>query len=624
MNFISPQNLGFLGLGAFIVLLYILRLKRRERVVSSTLLWESAMRDLQANAPWQKLRTSLLLWLQLLFIVLAALALARPAIKVLAGGGQNIAIILDASASMQATDVAPSRFASAQNQARALVNALASNDGATIIAAGDKTRTLIGFTRDKNALQRAINNARAADTGCDLREAITLANSLLRAGERSGSGQIYVLSDGGVAPLTDVPKGGAGIQFVKIGNRSDNLAITALSARRGYNSGSNGEVFVTVKNFGAAPKTVDLELRHDDNLIAVRKLNIAAHGTASQLFKDTGFSSGTFSARFDADDDLKSDNIAYATLDAPRAIRVLLLTQGNVFLERALNLDPNVQLSRGLSKDATPASTRGYDIVVCDGEAPKNLPESNQLLLGGAMTSMAPVTRETGEAQNPSVVDFDRRHPVTQFSPWSDIRISRSVAATPLPWGKTVVEGEKTPLVVVGERGNNRVVWCGFDLRETDLPLRVTFPIFITNALRWLSAPRGVASTRDGTPLRAGDTISLEVPDGTKTVTVTRPDKSTQQVALRDTPLLYDDTTQVGEYSAVANDAKTPWKQNFAVSLLSATESDTEPRDALKTGAGQNVGGETKARANRELWGYIVLAGLALLGLEWWVYHRGV
>jgi hypothetical protein len=58
MNLISPQNFSFAGLIGIIVLLYVLRLKRREHVVSSTMLWQSALRDLQANSPWQKLRSS--------------------------------------------------------------------------------------------------------------------------------------------------------------------------------------------------------------------------------------------------------------------------------------------------------------------------------------------------------------------------------------------------------------------------------------------------------------------------------------------------------------------------------------------------------------------------------------
>jgi hypothetical protein len=157
MNLISPQNFLFAGLIGIIVLLYVLRLKRREHVVSSTMLWQSALRDLQANSPWQKLRSSLLMWLQIAFLVLAVLALVRPALRVLTSGGQNIAIIVDASGSMAATDVNPSRFERARAEANRLINALSTGDSATVISAGSQTRVLASLTSDKNVLKRAIS-----------------------------------------------------------------------------------------------------------------------------------------------------------------------------------------------------------------------------------------------------------------------------------------------------------------------------------------------------------------------------------------------------------------------------------------------------------------------------------
>ena len=169
MNFISPQNLLFLPLIGIVILLYVLRLKRKERVISSTLLWQTALRDLQANAPWQKLRSSLLMWLQILFLVVAILALIRPAIKVLAGGGQSIAIIMDSSASMAATDVAPSRLGFAKSEASRLINALSSGDEAMLISAGAQTRVLTPLTTAKNQIKSALNKAKTTDTNCNLR-----------------------------------------------------------------------------------------------------------------------------------------------------------------------------------------------------------------------------------------------------------------------------------------------------------------------------------------------------------------------------------------------------------------------------------------------------------------------
>ncbi len=619
MSLISPLNLLFAGLLGAIVLLYMLRLKRRERVVPSNLLWQSAIRDLQANTPWQKLRSSLLMWLQLAFLALAVFALARPAIKVFAAGGQTVAIIIDGSASMGATDVSPTRFDNARSRADKLINTLASSDSGTVLLAGARTRVLAPLTAEKNSLKRAIDNAGQTDTSSDLRESIVLAASLLRDKKNP---QIYVFSDGAAPALQDLDVGKVGLQFVKIGNSGDNLAITAMDARRDYGGTNNAQVFATVSNFGDAPKNINLELSRDGNLLTVRPMKIPAStvkdgartpGTASELFDNLNFDSGLFSAKFDSQDALPSDNMAWANLDAPRRLSVLL-TGDNLFLERALNLDPNVKVFVG-----APPANQQFDVVVCDGNVPPNLPDTNQLLFN-VITPLAPVEK-TGIAEQPSVADYDRQNPVTRYAPWNDIRFVQSQAVKLKPWGQSVVDAERTPLVVAGEKGGKRVVWCGFDLRDTDLPLRVAFPIFITNSLRWLTAPRGLDSNNEGATLRTGGAVPLFAPEAVKQINISGPGGFKTVVPNRGdgAPVLFDGAARVGQYTATGND----WKQNFAVSLLDKRESDITPRDALKIGDTKQVSAENNARANKELWGYIIVAALALLGLEWWVFHRG-
>src|ERR1041385_4890362 len=85
--------------------LYFLKLRRREMLISSTLLWKKAIQDLQVNAPFQKLRKNLLLFLQLLLLLLLAFAFARPVMNYSQGAGKIAVIAIDRSASMGAADV---------------------------------------------------------------------------------------------------------------------------------------------------------------------------------------------------------------------------------------------------------------------------------------------------------------------------------------------------------------------------------------------------------------------------------------------------------------------------------------------------------------------------------------
>ena len=74
----------------------MLRLRRQEITVSSSMLWRQVMQDRQANAPWQKLRRNLLLYLQLLVLALLVLALARPFVESAGLPPGNLVVILDA------------------------------------------------------------------------------------------------------------------------------------------------------------------------------------------------------------------------------------------------------------------------------------------------------------------------------------------------------------------------------------------------------------------------------------------------------------------------------------------------------------------------------------------------
>src|ERR1041385_1062437 len=139
MHFFSPLSLLWLApLAGLIVLMYILKLRRRDVVVSSTWLWRQVIRDVQANAPFQKLRKNLLLFLQLLAVALLVLLLARPFWKGRGLGGRSVVIVVDNSASMGAKDVGKSRLDEAKRAAMEVVNDMRTEDQMMVLAAGSR------------------------------------------------------------------------------------------------------------------------------------------------------------------------------------------------------------------------------------------------------------------------------------------------------------------------------------------------------------------------------------------------------------------------------------------------------------------------------------------------------
>src|SRR5581483_2863329 len=179
--------------------LYFLKVKRPEVRVANLVLWSRHQADRQANAPWQRLRWSALLLLQLLAALVLALALMRPGVVGAAGVGRTTVVLIDASASMQATDVAPSRFGAALAQAHSLVDSLPPNEQMAIVLMGEHAQLLAAPTGDQTLLGAALGRARPGSGASDLGQAISLANAIL-SGRPAGA--IDLIGDGHSTPPT--------------------------------------------------------------------------------------------------------------------------------------------------------------------------------------------------------------------------------------------------------------------------------------------------------------------------------------------------------------------------------------------------------------------------------------
>ncbi|MBN2503625.1 MAG: BatA and WFA domain-containing protein [Anaerolineales bacterium] len=631
MSFLAPLAL-ILGLLAVpIIILYMLKLRRKQVQVSSTLLWHILLRDRQANTPWQRLKRNLLLFLQLAILAALVLALGRPSIPVPVIASGSVIVLLDASASMNATDVSPTRFAAAKDVALQLANGLGAGDKMTVIAVSRQPQTLVAHSSDLVELRAAIEAAASSQSEADWPAAIALA-----AGATGSAPQIttVIVSDGGIgtaaqrsgiAPQFQLPSLPGEVRYVPIGVSSNNLSISALALSP---TSRGAELFARVTNHGESERAVILSLYRDGKLFDAQRLAIPAGEEATRVFTGLPNERAAYSAQLSpvaengaAVDSLPLDDTAYAVYQPGVEGRTLLVSPGNFFLEQLLVALPDVKPFRATLETDTEGNpgeitlpTEAFDLYVFDGVLPAELPDNDLLLVNPPENDLFAVTGVTDAVSGVELSD----HALNRFTTWGDVSILQTKLVELPPWGETILRSNQGPLIFVGEQGGRRVAVVAFDLHDSDLPLQISYPILFSNLIRYLNP--GLAFDT-GQTLHPGDVLTINPEPGIETLTVTTPSGQTSTFETGESGVNYAATGEPGIYSVTYDSDDVP-PDAFAVNLFSAQESIIQPQESVQVGRTTLESAGQERLGQREFWPWLAAAALLILMIEWGVYHR--
>lgn len=615
MHFLDPLALSLFALAGPLLLLYFIRVRRRERRVGSLLLWDLPLRQRASTSLFQKLEREPLILLQLLVLLALALALARPAVTVLGEGERKVVVILDTSASMKARDVFPSRFGEVQSRATALVRSLRAGTQVMVIEAGIQPRVLTEMGNDHGRALEAISSSSARDLPNGLEDALRVARALV--GDDANA-EIHVFTDGsGALPLEagGPIAGDERIRWVGVGKGDDNVAITGISVRRTVQGAGNYEAFLALANFSGQGKSFLLTLKVEDRVVAERRLQLAGHVRRSMILPFRHAGAARIKAELSVSDDLAVDNVAWAVLPQPNKIAVTLVSTGNLFLEKVLRADPEVVLEVKAPQQYS-GGMGNADVVVLDSVTPQRI-GPGRFVLVNTVPPDVPVDI-LGEVAKPQVLDWDRTHPVMRNVDFSKIAIDSAMRLRPAAPGRPLAEAELGgPLVYALEENERKAVLLGFDLFKADLPLRVAFPLLMWNSLRWLH-PGGLDHA--SLQLAAGQPVLMPVAHGVDAMTVNTPDGRKLDGRITRGVASFTDTGEVGVYAvATTRGGERGSTSLIAANLMDGTESDITPR-ALPQGRAATEG--RSVPVERELWPVFVALGLLLLLVEAVLYWR--
>lgn len=634
-----------------IVMLYFLKLRRMPVEVPSTYLWKKTIEDLHVNSIWQRLRKNLLLLLQLLVVLFLALACLRPGYRGEEELGRRSIFMIDNSSSMQATDVQQSRLAEAKRETLRMIDGLAKGDVAMVIAFSDRADVKQGFTSDKKKLRSAVASIFATNRTTDLNEALRAAAGLANPGRTSQiedlndiqvaealPATLYILSDGGFGP-PQIDLGNLSAEYIAIGTPApDNVGILAFTAERNTEKSGQIEAFARLQNFGEQTRSFTATLKLNDVLADATEVTIEAGQSSGVSFELNAISQGRLALELELSDDFALDNNAYAGLDPPRQLEVVLVTDGNPALEAALATEQSqalasvrlIEPSSLQDPDIQQLAAAGQiDLFIYDLCAPESLPNANTLFIG----SLPP--GETWQAQPSTgplfIIDSNRAHPLLQYVDMGTVRIVEGQALELPAGGTELLRTERGILMAIAPRGAYQDAVLAMPLSKrtaegsvpnTDWPIKRSFPVFVFNSLEFLG---GAVSTASARTVKPGQPAVLNLANRYEEVRVTGPNGRGIKMDRGGQPsLIYTQTDDLGFYQANPVEGER-LLQLFTVNLFSEQESNIAAAPAVAIGTVTVAANQVQKDIVRiELWRWLLAIALLVLSAEWFLYTRRI
>ena len=472
LAFDTPWFLAALGAMLPVIAFFLLKRKRRDVPVSSSMLWQRALKETMARTPFRK--PSEWLSLLLMLLALAAVVLGSAGLRLgSGGGGRALVLVVDVSASMSLEHEGESRIGIARAKAAEALDALKDGDQVTLIAAGTNPRVLVHATADIAAARRVLDDVQAEPVGCDMRSAMSLAIAEGRDGA-----EIVVLSDfcHGEEAWADLPDQSATITLVQCGEDQPNVGITYTAV-----SADDGGVSVLARVAGEGTRTLSLLI--GGALTDAREVVcVGAEITVVFNLPNPPEQAGEFqraTLKLEPADDLTLDDRAFISIGRTDPPRILHVGAADPFIMRLEAAVPGLVVDN-VSPGSADIQGR-YDLAIVT-EQMANIPPARRELYIGCVPPGLPFIDE-GEIAQPELADWDSTHPLLRGVGLENLLFARARRLSVPRKAIEIVKFRDGPLLLeLRADGRETYTWsCG--LNDSNLVLRPAFPVFIRNLL---------------------------------------------------------------------------------------------------------------------------------------------
>jgi hypothetical protein len=351
---------------------------------------------------------------------------------------------------------------------------------------------------------------------------------------------------------------------------------------------------------------------------------------------------------------------------------ITLVTKGSLFLKSVLESMPLVELT--ITETAPEAAPKG-GLLVLDRIIPEKLPRGRLLIVDPQNNADLMTVGESLE--QPLVARVEKDSPLTQHIRLDNVLFPGAKQLTfSGPVESLIRDPLDSPMLARMKRPSGDLWILTCNLEQSDLPLRIAFPVLIKNAIEWFQgnegqlrpvvptgtlaafaipeddqaevkspetsadAPSPTSGKEDSSVELANDSaVAVESAAPTqlrRDLKISSPSGKTLAMSAEGDQALIGPILECGLWTVapggevksetkegtkqVATNAKVDYRWSFASNLTNRSESDLKPRSELLTADALSV----VSLGGRAIWFYMAMLGLLLVTTEWWLYQRRV
>ena len=578
-----------------VIMLYILKRKYKEEVISSSLLWKEVYKNTRANAPWEKFKKNIMLLLQIIIILSVILALMSPFISIGGKSYKNVIMVIDNTASMNTIyDDSNSRLEQGKTLAKEYLNSTKEGTNTYIISYDGTSNLLLNGDFNKSNAASIIDKISTSYGSGDISDVVSFVKAI-----GDGIGEEYealIFTDKQVA-ISDING-----RIVYLGNSGLNASVDNVSHKF---VDDKVKVIANVTNNGDSLYEGDFSLYNGEELVAVEGVTLQVGESKTLSFQLDSLNSDYLKGELSRKDILIEDNTYYHVVNENKVKKILLVTDENVFLEKAFGIIENTEVYK--TNDVSNITDNDeYDLYVFDNKMPEVMPRKGSILFINPNSNEFFNVLEGGEIGQATAV----KGSVSSYLEDTQFTLSEyNIIETPY-YGTNILTIDDNSIGFKGEINDRKIAALSFDLHATDFALKKEFPILIYELGEKLISTGMVYSNN----FKAGEKIVVKSSDFENEINVTYPNgdikglKSGEEV---------NGELALGIYKINQNDNN----ESFSVNFPTSSESDT----SVET-IGENdniVHGKSNLKSGFNLTPIFILLAMLVVAFEWVLYKKG-